>query len=75
MKVNKYFILAAIILLVLVVGIQTGHAQPPPPPNEEPPCWPPPCIPVDNGILYATLAAVVFGAVTLFKSFRTRAAE
>jgi hypothetical protein len=76
MKINKYFVLVAVILL-MIVGIQTGHAQPPPPPppTNGPPCWPPPCIPVDNGILFAVLAAVLFGAVTLYKSFRTRAVE
>lgn len=76
MKLNKYFLLSATILLVLI-GIQTGHAQPPPPPPPPggPPCWPPPCVPVDNGIIFAMLAAVVFGAIMLVKSLRTRITE
>ncbi|HET6990746.1 MAG TPA: hypothetical protein VFJ43_05455 [Bacteroidia bacterium] len=76
MKLNKYFLLAATILLVLI-GIQTGHAQPPPPPPPSggPPCWPPPCVPVNGGIIYAVGAAVLFGAYALYKSFRSRVAE
>jgi hypothetical protein len=76
MKMNKYFLLAATILLVLI-GFQTGHAQPPPPPPpvEVPPCWPPPCVPVNGGILYAIGGAVLFGAYTMIKSLRSRAAE
>jgi hypothetical protein len=75
MKMNKYFLLAATILLVLV-GIQTGHAQPPPPPPPTggPPCWPPPCVPVNGGVIYAIGAAVLFGAYTLIKSLRSRRA-
>lgn len=76
MKMNKYFLLIATILLV-VIGIQTGHAQPPPPPPPTggPPCWPPPCIPVNGGIIYAVGAAILFGAYALIKSLRSHTAE
>ncbi len=76
MKLNKYFLLTLTILLV-IIGIQTGHAQPPPPPPPPtgPPCWPPPCIPVNGGMFYAIGAAVLFGAYALYKSFRSRIAE
>jgi hypothetical protein len=74
MKLNKYILLSTVILL-MVLGIQTGHAQPPPPPPPSgPPCWPPPCIPVNGGILYAVIAAVAFGAYTLFRSMKLRTA-
>lgn len=75
MKLNKYFILASVILL-MIIGIQTGHSQPPPPPPPDgPPCWPPPCIPVNGGIIYAIGAAVLFGAYAILKSLRSRTAE
>ena len=76
MRINKYFLLVATVLLILI-GIQTGHAQPPPPPPPTggPPCWPPPCIPVNGGILYAVGAAILFGAYALIKSMRSRIAE
>lgn len=75
MKLNKYSILFVTILLT-IVGIQTSHAQPPPPPppGNGPPCWPPPCVPVDNGIIFAIAAAVVFGAYFLYRSVKLRTA-
>ena len=61
----------------MFIGIQTGHTQepPPPPPPDGPPCWPPPCVPVNGGVIYAIGAAVLFGAYALYKSFRSRIAE
>jgi hypothetical protein len=76
MKRNKYILLAAVILFV-VIGIQTGHAQPPPPPppGGGPPCWPPPCVPVDGGMWFAVLAAAVFGALTFLRVRKIRTAS
>ncbi len=75
MKLNKYFLAVATILLV-VLSINTASAQPPPPPPPTgPPCWPPPCIPVDNGMLFAVGAAVLFGVAALWKSMKARVAR
>ena len=75
MKLKKYFFLSLVVVLVLI-GTQTANAQlPPPPPTGGPPCWPPPCIPVNGGVIYAIGAAVLFGAYALYKSIRSRVAE
>lgn len=74
MKVNKKLLLALTALLVLT-AIQTSHAQPPPPPpTDTPPCWPPPCVPVDNGIIFAITGAVLFGAFFIYRSYKLRTA-
>lgn len=49
-------------------------AAPPPPPSGGPGCWPPPCIPVDNGLLVLIGAGVVLGLKTLY-SFRKKAGQ
>lgn len=71
---HKYSFLAALILLT-IIGIQTAHAQPPPPPPPSgPPCWPPPCIPVNGGIIYAVIAAVAFGVYSFFRVKKAQSA-
>lgn len=42
-----------------------GGGPPGPPPG--PPCWPPPCVPVDGGILTFTFLAMLFGTKLLKK--------
>ena len=69
---RKYFLLATFILPFLT-GVNSLSAQPAPP-GGDPPCWPPPCIPVDNGLLVAIGAAVVFGGYFLLRTLKLRAA-
>lgn len=38
------------------------QAAPAPPPSGGPGCWPPPCIPVDGGIVFLMAAGVIYGA-------------
>ena len=75
MKLNKYIFLFLIILLV-AVSSQPSFAQlpPPPPPPPGPPCWPPPCIPVNSGLIYALGAALLFGVYAIYKSVKSRKA-
>ena len=55
--------------LKLTISAQPGNGNgngPPkgPPGNgngKGPGCWPPPCIPIDNGIEYLILAGVIYG--------------
>ncbi|MFM2019166.1 MAG: hypothetical protein RL007_2822 [Bacteroidota bacterium] len=72
----QYQILASLVLL-LIVGVATLHAQPPPPPPPpgDPPCWPPPCVPVDGGIVFAVGAAAVFGGKKLYNSLKKNKGE
>ncbi|MFL5753818.1 MAG: PID-CTERM protein-sorting domain-containing protein [Bacteroidia bacterium] len=57
-----------VILFILVAfsGIEKIAAvgAPPPPPGGgmDPPCWPPPCVPVDNGVIFLILAGVAYAA-------------
>jgi hypothetical protein len=67
----QYQILASLVLL-LIVGVATLHAQPPPPP---PPPGDPPCIPVDGGIVFAVGAAAVFGGKKLYSSLKKNKGE
>jgi len=72
---RQYKITAALVLFALVC-VATMHAQPPPPPpTDEPPCWPPPCVPVDGGILFAVGAAAVFGGKKIYNSFKANKGE
>ncbi len=77
---NKYLSIKQAFLLVLFVGLAAfafaqGSPPPPPPPppppaggGGTPPCWPPPCIPIDNGISLLLIAGVYFGYKTVFRS-------
>ena len=72
MKVNKAFIFLFVVFIVLV-SVQTAHAQPPPPPPADtPPCWPPPCVPVNGGLIYAVGAAMIFGGLMIYRNLRLR---
>jgi hypothetical protein len=71
------FRILALIALVVFTGVIALHGQPPPPPPPpgDPPCWPPPCVPVDGGILFAIGAAAVFGGKKLYNSFKSDKGE
>lgn len=71
---NRQYKIAAALVLFCVVCAVTMHAQPPPPPDD-PPCWPPPCVPVDGGILFAVGAAAIFGGKKLYNSFKSNKGE
>lgn len=74
MKLNKYLFLFIVILLI-AVSSQPIYAQlppPPPPPPTGPPCWPPPCVPVNGGLIYALSAALLFGVYAIYKSVKSR---
>lgn len=80
MMSKRHYQILALLVLVLLAGVTALHAQlppppPPPPPPDNPPCWPPPCIPVDGGILFAVGAAAAFGGKKLFKSRKSDKGE
>lgn len=74
---NRQYKIVAALVLFAVACAATMHAQPPPPPPPTggPPCWPPPCIPVDGGILFAVGAAAVFGGKKIYNSFKANKGE
>ncbi len=53
---------------ILMFG-QGGFPPPPPPPppsNGGPQCWPPPCVPIDNGMLFLAIAGA---SLVLYKFY------
>lgn len=56
MKLLKFYLV--IICLTLSYGISFGTIPPPPPTTSSPTCWPPPCIPIDNGLVFLVLAGI-----------------
>ena len=59
---KKYIISSAILVLMCLPVLV--NAQPSPPSG--PPCWPPPCVPVDNGILFMIFAIVGYGGWKIY---------
>ncbi|PBQ31546.1 hypothetical protein CNR22_07120 [Sphingobacteriaceae bacterium] len=57
--------LKSLFTVILFFGAQALFAAPAPPPSSStsgPLCWPPPCVPIDNGIIFLIVAGVLFGA-------------
>lgn len=75
---KRHYQVLALLAFVLLTGGIALHGQlppPPPPPGPGPPCWPPPCIPVDGGILFAVGAAAIFGGKKLYNSLKSGKGE
>ena len=56
---------------ILLFGAVTIFAAPPPPPTGTtggPACWPPPCVPIDNGIIFLVAAGALYGAKKMYDS-------
>jgi hypothetical protein len=77
MKINKT---TCILLLAAILVVATGMYEsvlaqggPPGPPGSggEPPCWPPPCIPVNKGLIFLAFSAFLLASYKL-KMFRSR---
>lgn len=72
MPMNSYhyrLLFACALILLLAVGfgdvaIAQDLPPPPPPPDGDPGCWPPPCIPINKGLVFLAAGALVLG---LFK--------
>ena len=43
-------------------------APPPPPPGSGsgPACWPPPCVPIDNGIFFLIAITILYGGKKIY---------
>ena len=61
--------LKLLIVTVMVFSISTVFSAPAPPPAGTttggaagPTCWPPPCVPIDNGIVFLIAAGALYGA-------------
>lgn len=61
-----------IVVVVFSITILAGDifSAPPPPPTGGPGCWPPPCVPVDNGLVFLVLAGIAFGAKKIYNSYK-----
>lgn len=70
---KKLFVVLVILVLSLTPDLITRVcAQPPPPPGGTTgaPCWPPPCVPIDGGIVFLIAAGVGLGLVKAVGSRR-----
>jgi len=65
MKTLKFFYTA-----ILLFGATVIFSAPAPPPNGgttgSPACWPPPCVPIDNGIIFLMVAGALYAAKKIF---------
>lgn len=64
--------LKTLLFVLFVFGIESVNAAPAPPPSAAaaagtPGCWPPPCVPIDGGIVFLMVAAGLYGAYKLFQ--------
>lgn len=58
------FLIIVIFLVFLPQSIEA--AAPPPPPPGGAPCWPPPCIPIDGGIVALMGAGALYAAKKIY---------
>jgi hypothetical protein len=66
-------------LLILALSFLFSYnlfaAIPPPPPTTigsttKPACWPPPCVPIDGGIVLLAFAGAAYGSKKLFTNLK-----
>jgi len=56
---------------ILFFGANAIFAAPAPPPGSTtggPACWPPPCVPIDNGIIFLIAVGVLYSAKKIYDS-------
>jgi hypothetical protein len=65
----RLFFALALALLIAFGFSDSVFAQdlppPPPPPDGDPGCWPPPCIPINKGLVFLAGGALVLGFLKL----------
>ena len=75
--VKNYFkmkkCLSFLLSIFFTFCLKNLFAQPEPPGGS--PCFPPPCIPINDGIIFLAAAAAIFGAKKLLDFKKTSKAE
>jgi len=68
-----FWYLTFTILIWPAISLAQGPPAPPSPPGGGggPPCWPPPCVPINKGLVFLALAAL-FLAIYQLRIFRTK---
>ena len=67
---KRPFGIKASILILSGILVQAGLlAAPGPPPMGGPPCWPPPCIPIDGGVIFLLIAGALLGGWKIYTSY------
>jgi len=56
----------SIFTVLFLFVVNSIFSAPPPPPAGSPACWPPPCIPIDNGVIFLILAGVILGLKKIY---------
>lgn len=73
MKKNKIGLVIGVLAIAIAVfvGAVEVFAQPSPPPPPPggglPPCWPPPCIPLDQGTEFVVLGGILMAGAFLVR--------
>ena len=51
-----------------VLATSVSFAPPPPPPGNGsgPACWPPPCVPIDNGVIFLIAITLLYGGKKIY---------
>jgi hypothetical protein len=65
----KTYIKNIFVILFLLGGtaVYSAPGRPPPPPGGGgASCWPPPCMPVDNGVIFLIAVAALYGGKKLY---------
>jgi hypothetical protein len=56
------------IFLVAVINTNLFSSVPPPVSGGNPTCWPPPCVPIDNGVIFLIIAGMLYGVKKIYDS-------
>lgn len=71
-KLRQLVLVCFFILTPFFINDIYSGGGPPPPPGGGPPCWPPPCIPIDGGIVFLIAAGIAYGGKKAFDAFKNR---
>jgi len=66
MKTYLKSILIALFLFAYGVTNAAPSKPPPPPGGGAAGCWPPPCLPIDNGVVFLIAVAALYGGKKLY---------
>jgi hypothetical protein len=67
-RFRSFLLFAALVIF----SSKEAMAAAPPPPNG-PPCWPPPCVPIDGGLIFLIVAGIALGGWKIYTSYKKNA--